>query len=370
MQGEDKSSKRSIKWSEEADIAFKTLKKEIARITFRTLPDLNKEFILVTDASNIAMGAVLTQKDDSGRERIISCLSRKFIKAQQNYSTTDKELLAIEKGIEYYKHYLLGKHFILKTDHQALQYMQTASNDNSRILRIALKLQNFKFTPVYIKGETNIADIFSRPSEPNSINSFKVLSEEDKIRILQSYHLATGHGSSSNMKFVIAKRYEWTGMMKDIENFTSNCNICCKSGEALVNTKNRIIKSTFPNEIWEIDLIGRIPGNSQSENQYIFVAIDHYTKWIEAKALKSKTSSEICRAIQELIINKHGIPTRILTDPGLEFNNKETKELAQNFNFRWEFSSPRHHETIGAVERANQTLFNILKRLTNFGTAS
>ena len=168
LQGEDKSSKRSIKWSEEADIAFKTLKKEIARITFRTLPDLNKEFILVTDASNIAMGAVLTQKDDSGRERIISCLSRKFIKAQQNYSTTDKELLAIEKGIEYYKHYLLGKHFIPKTDHQALQYMQTASNDNSRILRIALKLQNYKFTPVYIKGETNIADIFSRPSEPNS----------------------------------------------------------------------------------------------------------------------------------------------------------------------------------------------------------
>ena len=134
--------------------------------------------------------------------------------------------------------------------------------------------------------------------------------------------------------------------------------------------KNRIIKSTFPNEIWEIDLIGRIPGNTQYDNKYILIAIDHYTKWIEAKVIQSKTAAEICKAVQELIIDKHGIPTRIITDPGLEFNNQQTRELAQRVNMQWDFASPRHHETIGAVERANQTIFNILKKLTNFGSTA
>ena len=172
-------------------------------------------------------------------EKIISCFSKKFIKAQQNYSTTDKELLAIEKGIEHFKHYLLGKHFILKTDHKALQYMKTASNENSRILRIALKLQNYNFTPIYIKGETNIADILSRPSETKSNNKVEILTEEEKQKILHSYHQATGHVLSSNMKFVIGKRYDWYGIINDIDRFISNCSICSKAGEALQNTKKQ-----------------------------------------------------------------------------------------------------------------------------------
>lgn len=123
------------------------------------------------------MGAVLSQKIETGSETIVACYSKKFIKAQLNYSTTDKELTAVEKGIEHFKHYLLGKEFTLKTDHQALQYLQTASNDNSIILRIALKLQNYQFKTIYIKGETNIADVLSRPIEPETINSVMELTE-------------------------------------------------------------------------------------------------------------------------------------------------------------------------------------------------
>lgn len=119
------------------------------------------------------MGSILTQTDKNGKEKLISCFSKKFDKAQQNtkYSTTDKELVAVMLGIEHYKHYLLGKHFTLRTDLRALEHMQTASNDNSRILRIALKLQNYKFTPVYIKGKSNIADFLSRPQIKKQIFS-------------------------------------------------------------------------------------------------------------------------------------------------------------------------------------------------------
>lgn len=75
----------------------------------------------------------------------------------------------------------------------------------------------------------------------------------------------------------------------------------------------------------------------------------------------------IAEAVYNNIIKKHGIPERILSDSGLEFENKHVQNLAINNNIKWEFGSPYHHQTTGAVERANQTLRNILRKLTNFG---
>lgn len=113
LKGEKCSSQKEIDWSVEANTAFEQIKCEIAEIEERSQPNLNKEFILTTDASNVAMGAVLTQIGDDGKGKMLSCYSKKFDRAQTNYSTTDKELVAVMLGIEHYKHYLLGKHFIL-----------------------------------------------------------------------------------------------------------------------------------------------------------------------------------------------------------------------------------------------------------------
>jgi hypothetical protein len=368
LQGEIKNSQKQILWTTVATESFEKLKNKIADITSRAQPDLSKEFILTTDASDTAMGAVLSQIGNNGKEKMISTFSKKFVKAQMNYSTTDKEALALEKGILHYDHYLRGKTFTLKTDHQALQYIKTASNQNSRILRTSLKLQEYSFKPMYIKGDTNIADIFSRPRVENQIQSITgELEETDKNKILQDVHLISGHGSVSNMKFLLSSRNSWKGIYKDIEKFVEKCSTCNKSGEALINSQNKAIRTTYPNELWEIDLIGRIPGKNLS-NSFIFIAIDHYSKWIETKQIKRKSAEDICEAIEELIIKRNGIPNKILTDQGLEFNNELTKKLSDKYKINWIFASPRHHETVGAVERANQTLMGILKRLTNFNS--
>ncbi|KAF9762994.1 Retrovirus-related Pol polyprotein from transposon [Nosema granulosis] len=113
--------------------------------TARAQPDFEKEFILTTDASEYGIGAILGQIDKVGREKMISSYSKNFDKHQMNYSVTDKELLAVVKGIEHYRHYLLGKEFILKTDHKALTYLWETKNPTSRLLRWAMKLQEYKF---------------------------------------------------------------------------------------------------------------------------------------------------------------------------------------------------------------------------------
>lgn len=157
-------------------------------------------------------------------------------------------------------------------------------------------------------------------------------------------------------------------MINEIKEYIKKCAICLKSGDELINTKNRVVEVNYPNELWEIDLVRRLV-NSEKQNKYIFVAIDHYTKWIETEFVERKNAQTISDLIVSLIIKKHGIPKRILTDNGLEFVNKEVQEMAKKYNIAWDFSSPGHHKTIGAVERVNQTLINKLKKLTNFGRA-
>ncbi|KAF9749470.1 Gag-Pol polyprotein, partial [Nosema granulosis] len=138
-----------------------------------------------------------------------------------------------------------------------------------------------------------------------------------------------------------------------------------RDGNERRNTKNKVIVTEYPNQLWEVDLVGKI--NEREGSKFIFVAIDHYTKWIETKVLVRKTSEEIYKAVEELIIRKHGIPERILSDNGLEFNNKTVQSLQEKYNFTWEFGSPYHHQTTGAVERVIQTLRTRLRRITDFG---
>ncbi|KAF9762244.1 Retrovirus-related Pol polyprotein from transposon 17.6 [Nosema granulosis] len=93
---------------------------------------------------------------------MISAFSKKLDKCQRNYSVNDKELLGLVKGIEYYRHYLLGKSFILRTYHKALTYLWEMKNPTGRLLRWCLKLVEYDFRVEYIKGEDNIADGLSR----------------------------------------------------------------------------------------------------------------------------------------------------------------------------------------------------------------
>lgn len=333
-------------------------------------PDRHGHFILTTDASDTGIGAVLAQKDERGRERMIAAFSKNFDKCQMNYSVTDKELLGVVKGIENFRHYLLGKEFTLRTDHRALTYLWQTKTPGSRLMRWSLKLSEYTFKLEYIKGEDNIADGLSRMQErkDKSVNTVVSLQHPDdstRETILRQYHIALGHGSANAMKYMLTGKYYWNGIYKDITDFVGKCTICLKGGGALRKTKNRVIMSVRPNELWEADLIGPLIDNGRAK--YILTAVDHYSKWLETKILENKNADSVGKAIEELILRKHGTPKRILTDKGLEFDNKQVQKLTEEYGFEWAFSSPYHHQTVGAVERINQSLMNRLKMLTNFG---
>ena len=151
-----------LQWSPEEKGSFENIRNYFSRELILRLPDINKPFCLRTDASSIGLGAVLLQYHDD-IPHPVSFSSQKLLPREQNYSTIERECLAIVWGINKYRYYLYGRPFLLETDHQPLKYIDSMKNQNKRILRWALSLQPYKFQVTYIPGTLNhFPDLLSR----------------------------------------------------------------------------------------------------------------------------------------------------------------------------------------------------------------
>ena len=111
-------------WSPQAQDAFERLKQALMDVTSLAFPVPYLPCILDTDASEVAIGAVLSQKID-GKERQIAFFSRVMNPSQKQYCTTRRELLAVISALQHFRHYLIGNKVILRTDHYSLKWFKT-----------------------------------------------------------------------------------------------------------------------------------------------------------------------------------------------------------------------------------------------------
>ena len=106
-------------------------------------PDYQQTFCLQTDASDVGVGAVLSQGDPN--DRPIAYYSRKLLDRERNYSTIEKECLTIVLAVKAFAVYLLGKPFVLQTDNRALVWLRMLKDKNARLTRWSLALQPYTF---------------------------------------------------------------------------------------------------------------------------------------------------------------------------------------------------------------------------------
>lgn len=142
--------------------AFECCKKILTSSDVLQYPDFTKPFVLTTDASNFAIGAVLSQ-GPIGRDKPVAFASRTLTKTEENYSTIEKELLAVVWACKHFRAYLFGRKFTLFTDHQPLIYIFNMKDPSSKLVRWRLYLEEFDFEIKYRKGSQNtVADGLSR----------------------------------------------------------------------------------------------------------------------------------------------------------------------------------------------------------------
>ena len=157
-----KNAPNKVVWEDQQESAYKALKNCLIRNPVLKLPDMSKDFVLRTDASDVGVGAVLMQ-DHNGELFPIAYASKKFLNREKHYSVIERECLALVWAILKFSVYLYGKAFVLQTDHQPLVYLDKSKFVNARIMRWALFLQSYSFRIESIKGSLNVgADCMSR----------------------------------------------------------------------------------------------------------------------------------------------------------------------------------------------------------------
>ncbi len=158
--------KKSIRWqwNDEAEYAFQTLKHILTSDSVLIYPDFSKQFFLCTDASNYCIGAILEQEvNDEGDRRPIMYLSRTLSGNEKNWTTTEKELLALIWALGQCKGLIYGQKLFVVTDHEPLKWILNKKDLSQRLMRWALQLQDYNLTIITKPGKRHQnADALSR----------------------------------------------------------------------------------------------------------------------------------------------------------------------------------------------------------------
>ena len=491
---------RSFSWTSDCQRAFEQLKQHLTSAPILCTPSDGRKFILDTDASDGAIGAVLSQ-DYDGQERVVAYASRRLSKAELNYCVTRKELLAVVHFAKYFRHFLLGREFTVRTDHAALQWLRKMPQPIGQQARWLEILEEFTFriehragqrhgnadalsrrpcdrrrccptdshcetdrtsnapvsaptdshhsvltntdtvcviedatqagidesntAPISASGhglwtETALKDgqdadpdlrpvisfLNSKPEPPSwdeqanlSEASKAILSQWSRLvlkdgvlcrkfimtnttpsetrlqvivprshrqSVLELAHAGTmgGHfGRKKTQESVRARAY-WPGWTEDIKVYIGKCVPCAMyhRGKAVEQTT---LRPFVAGDVWEtvsIDITGPHP-RSNKGNVFILTLVDHFSKWAEAIPLRNHTAPTVAKALFDHVFCRFGMPRRILSDQGAEFESVLFRDLCDLMAITKVRSSPYKPSTNGTVERFHLTLNRVLAKI-------
>ena len=159
-------------WTNTHQEVFEKLVTIMTTAPVMRIPNKTDLFILDVDASNIAIGAELLQLSD-GEEYVVAYASFSLTAIQKRYCTTRKELLAIVRFTRHFRHYLLGREFVLRTDHGSLTWLMRFKNADGQLARWLEELSQYDMIIKHRAGKhhTN-ADYLSRPTGRNNCDNF------------------------------------------------------------------------------------------------------------------------------------------------------------------------------------------------------
>ena len=404
-------------WDKEQEEAFQALKVILTHTPVLARPDFSKPFILSTDASNYAIGGVLSQNFD-GDEHPICFVSRVLTRSERNYTVTEKECLAVIWCIDKLRPYLQGYEFTVITDHSSLRWLNSLKDPAGRLARWATALQAYNFEIVYRKGALHhVPDALSRACEdefvvaveaesikddwykrrihhvekfpsrfpdwkaegnllfvnkknPDSdpiiedLDSWKlVVPEKDRERVLFEAHdpPEAGHLGVEKTYQRLIQKYYWPGIFRDCGRYVQNC-VECQLHKIPRQGKAGLMGVRNIDGPWSVvtgDIMGPFP-TSHTQSKYLIMFVDSFTKYVEIKPLASANGPSVIKAFEELIVFRWGCPSVFHCDNGTEFYNKLVTDRLKEYGIH-QSTIPIYHAQANPTERSNATLKTMIR---------
>ncbi|WOG95792.1 hypothetical protein DCAR_0415120 [Daucus carota subsp. sativus] len=409
--------KGAFQWSEEAELAFNTLKEAMSTTPVLAMPDFTKPFVLETDACQSGVGAVLMQEG-----KPIAFLSKVLAARHMSLSTYEKELMAVIMAVQRWRYYLLGHKFIIKTDHEALKYLMEQKLTTLLQHKWLSKLLGYDYSVVYKKGKDNlVADALSRchdqGAQCNALhtvislwkqelkNSWETdqFAQEMLVKLmtgnseLKGYKLVdgdlmyegrwyVGNGNQMRKQIIenvhsspegghsgvtvtarrIQEKFHWPQLKLEVQEYIRACDVCQRCKAEHTSPPGLLQPLPIPNNAWEtisLDFIEGLPKSAGKE--VILVIVDKLTKYAHFVAISHPyTAVIVAQKVLDTVVKLHGPPKCIISDRDTVFISTFWKELFNTMGTKLNISTAYHPQTDGQTERVNQCLEMYLRCIT------
>jgi hypothetical protein len=221
---------KRFEWKEKEEAAFQGIKNAYKDNQILILFDAEKQIWVHADASNYAIGSEISQLDAQGRRRPVLFYSRKLLPDERNYTTADKEMLAIVQTFKKFRHLLQGTRYpvIVKSDHKNLRTFMTTKELNARQARWADELSAYDFKIEHIKGKENkVADPLSRRAdyreEKDTEATESFLTEKEGALVMNrnlKSNMISMNNEDANLQEEIKKEWSYQSTMMDTKDLT------------------------------------------------------------------------------------------------------------------------------------------------------
>ncbi|GKB13106.1 reverse transcriptase domain-containing protein [Tanacetum coccineum] len=340
--------KSDFQWTPEAEEAFKQMKKLIAKLPTLTAPKGSEEFTYTWLEAKEAISAVL-MTDREGRQIPVYFVRRTLRGPEVNYTPMEKLVLALLSASKRLKRYFQA-HTVVVITNQPIKQLLSSSEISGRMLKWKFELEGYDilYRPrTAIKGQI-LADFIAERPEEESPNELMAEPEEPQepwtlFTDGSSYIDAPGgiagpntNNSGSGIHYICHEVLVEELKEKSI-NEEEILDIVEEEGNTwMTPIREYLTKEILPEDkkkarAWGIDIAGPFP-EGPGKVKFLIVAIDYFTKWIEAKAIATITGNQVKKFVWDNIVCRFGLPGEIISDNGKQFRDNPFKDWFERAN--------------------------------------
>ncbi|GBG80061.1 hypothetical protein CBR_g30427 [Chara braunii] len=370
------------KWDKDCTSAMKKLKHVLIEYPVLKVGDPSLPFVVTTGASQYDIGAVL-QQDDGNGYRPVELMSARIPSEKVATSTNERELYALRQALEHRKHYLLGRHFKVYSDHETLRWLKTQAKMTPKLTRWAAEIDHYDFELKPVKGKYNVvADALSRRANyfgaivhyldigkdlqqksreayaqdpiysdllkkvneaPETETNYRTTegylfektnvfdrlcipnSEEIRSLVLGECHDTEGHFGWEKTLANLMRAYTWLGMKNDCVEYVRSCNKT--SMRAPLGLLRPLPIPDQPRDSVSIDFMDTQVKSRHGKSQ-VMVIVDRFSKYIVFVPLPSEARTDlIIQRFFDCWVSENGIPLSMISDRDSRFTSQNWQEL-------------------------------------------